>query len=246
MADVVIRPSNTTVTISPSVSTAIIDPSVTDAVIDPSVSTAVIYPMRGLQGPAGPAGPAGADGALGYYGAFSDYTDQTIAANTAQAMTFNTTDEANGVSIVSGSQITFAHAGTYNVQWSGQFENTSNQEQDVSIWLRKNGADVTGSTGFVAVVASHGGIAGHVLPSWNFVFTVAAGDYYEFYWSSTSALVSLQTYPVSAGPTRPSTASLVLTVTQVMNNQQGPAGDPGVHVGPTPPADTSLLWVDTS
>jgi hypothetical protein len=26
----------------------------------------------------------------------------------------------------------------------------------------------------------------------------------------------------------------------------GPVGDPGVHVGPTPPADTDLLWVDTS
>lgn len=26
----------------------------------------------------------------------------------------------------------------------------------------------------------------------------------------------------------------------------GPVGDPGVHVGPTPPTDTNLLWVDTS
>lgn len=26
----------------------------------------------------------------------------------------------------------------------------------------------------------------------------------------------------------------------------GPKGDPGVHVGPTPPPDTSLVWVDTS
>jgi hypothetical protein len=26
----------------------------------------------------------------------------------------------------------------------------------------------------------------------------------------------------------------------------GPAGDPGVHVGPTAPTNTSLLWVDTS
>lgn len=26
----------------------------------------------------------------------------------------------------------------------------------------------------------------------------------------------------------------------------GPPGSPGVFVGPTPPADTTLLWVDTS
>lgn len=202
--------------------------------------TVTITTGSGIQGPQGPSG------ALGYYGAFSDYTDQTITANTAQAMTFNTTDESNGVSIVSGSRISFAFAGTYNVQWSGQFVNASNQEQDVSVWLRKNGVDVVGSTGFVSVVASHGGVDGHVLPSWNFVFTVAAADYYEFYWSATSASVSLQSFPVGTSPTRPSTAALVLTVTQVMNTQQGPAGDPGVHIGTSPPANTSLLWVDTN
>lgn len=200
--------------------------------------------IRGEPGPAGPAGPPG-NGTLGRYGAFSDYTDQTILANTAQAMTFNTTDESNGVSIVNGSRITFAYAGTYNLQWSGQFECASNQDQDVSVWLKKNGIDVPGSTGLVAIPASHGGVNGHILPAWNFVFTVAAGDYYEFYWSSTSALVSLQTYSTGTAPVRPSTASLVLTVTQVMYLQQGPAGDPGVYVGNTAPANTSLLWVDT-
>lgn len=199
----------------------------------------------GATGPVGPTGPTGAGGALGYYGAFSDYTDQTTTANTAQAMTFNTTDESNGVSIVSGSRITFAYAGTYNVQWSGQFENTANVDADVSVWLRKNGADVVGSTGFVSLPKNPGSAA-HVLPSWNFVFTVAAGDYYQFYWSTTNSNVSIQTYPVGTSPTRPSTASLVLTVTQVMYTQQGPAGDPGVYKGTTPPANTSLLWIDTN
>lgn len=154
------------------------------------------------------AGPVG-------YGAFSDYTTQTATANTATVMTFNTTDEADGVSIVSGSRITFAHAGTYNLQWSGQFENADIQEHDVSVWLRKNGTDVPGSTGLVAVVSSHGGVAGHVLPSWNFVFTVAANDYYELWWSTTDTNVSIRTYPASTAPVRPSTASLVLTVTPV-------------------------------
>lgn len=193
-----------------------------------------------------PVGVPGSGGAYGYYGAFSDYTDQTVAANTAQAMTFNTTDGANGVSIVAGSRITFANAGTYNIQWSGQFECSSNQDQDVSVWLRYNGVDVVGSTGFVSVPSSHGGVNGHTLPSWNFVVPAAANDYYEFYWSSTSATVSLQTYSAGTGPVRPSTASLVLTATQVMNVQQGPAGDPGVFIGPTAPTNTTLLWVDTT
>ena len=28
--------------------------------------------------------------------------------------------------------------------------------------------------------------------------------------------------------------------------EPGLNGSPGVHIGPTPPSDTSLLWVDTS
>lgn len=219
----------------------VIHPDVTETVIQPEVDEALIRVYFGEQGPQGATGPSGAPG---YYGAFSDYTDQTTTANTAKAMTFNTTDESRGVSIVAGSKITFAYTGTYNLQWSGQFENTGTQEQDVSVWLRKNGVDVVGSTGFVAVIASHGGISGHVLPSWNFVLTAAAGDYFEFWWSATGSQVSLQTYPAATDPVRPSTASLVLTVTPVMNNVQGPQGDPGVYVGTSPPANTSLLWVD--
>lgn len=36
------------------------------------------------------------------------------------------------------------------------------------------------------------------------------------------------------------------TVTVSMVGLQGPSGSPGVHVGPTPPADLSWLWVDTT
>jgi hypothetical protein len=159
-----------------------------------------------------------------YYGAFSDYTNQyggggasPGVANTAAPFTFDTTDENNGVSIVDNSKITFAHAGTYNVQWSGQFECTSNSDQDVSVWLRKNGVNpgVVGSTGLISIPSSRGAIHGHIINGWNFVFTVAAGDYYEFMWSTSSNKVSVQTYPIDTSPARPSTASLVLTVTPV-------------------------------
>ena len=166
-------------------------------------------------GPTGPAGPTGTGGALGYYGAFSDYTTQTASANTATAMQLGTVDEANGVSIVSGSRITFANAGTYNLQWSAQFNNTNTQEVDVSVWMRKNGVNVVGSNGLIAVVSSHGGIDGHVIPSWNFVFTVAAGDYYEFYWSTPSTQVAVATIAAQTNPVRPSTASVVMTAQHI-------------------------------
>ncbi|CAB5220383.1 hypothetical protein UFOVP238_40 [uncultured Caudovirales phage] len=168
----------------------------------------------------------GAGVASGYYGAFESTGTQTLAAiNTAYAMTLNTTDGSNGVSVVSSSRVTFANAGVYNVQWSGQFQNTDTQDHDVKVWLRLNGTDITGSTGIVSVPSSHGGTAGHCIPSWNYVLTFAAGDYIEFYWSSDSTAVTLQSYTSGSSPATPSTASLLVTAQQITNTQQGPQGD---------------------
>lgn len=150
------------------------------------------------------------------YGSFADTTDQTTTANTATVMTFNTTDFANGVSIVTSggkaSRITVANSGIYNFQWSGQFQNTSVQLHDASIWVRKNGTDVVGSTGYISVPNSHGGIDGHGIYGWNFFFSLNAGDYIELWWETDDAAVTIQAYPAGTSPTRPSTSSLVATM----------------------------------
>ena len=128
-------------------------------------------------------GPRGGKWVNNPYGAFEDTTDQTATANTATVMTFNTTDYANGVSVVSNSKLTVAQAGIYNLQFSVQFENTDTQEHDVSIWLRKDaagaGVDIAGSTGVVGVPSSHGGIAGHVIAGWNYFISLAANEFVE-------------------------------------------------------------------
>ena len=148
------------------------------------------------------------------YGAFSSDQSQTTTANTATLMTLNTTDFSNGVSIVS-SKITAANAGIYNLQFSVQAQNTSVQLHDMSIWLRQNGADITGSTGFISVPNSHGGIDGHGIYGWNYFLSMNAGDYVEIYWSVTNTAVSIQFYAASTGPVRPSTQSVVATMTFV-------------------------------
>lgn len=150
------------------------------------------------------------------YGAFSDYTDQTAAlANTAYAMKFTTTDYSNSISVVNTTRLTVLNSGIYNLQFSAQFNNTSVQEQDISIWLRINSIDLTGSTGFVSVVASHGGVDGHVLPGWNYFLQLNANDYVEIMWSVTDVSVSIQHNPTQVSPTRPSTASTIATLTFV-------------------------------
>ena len=149
----------------------------------------------------------------GYYAMYQDSVTQTIAAiNTGYPIKFRTLDINNGVTVVSDSQITFANTGIYNLQFSVQLQNSNNQEQDVTIWLRKNGVDVAGSAGFVAVVAKHGGGNGHALPSWNYLLNVVAGEYYELVWSATSTAVTMEYYPGGSPP--PAAASAIFTVTQ--------------------------------
>ena len=150
---------------------------------------------------------------LGYYGAFQDVTNQTAAViNTGYPMLLGVTDLSNQVTVVSNSRVTIANTGIYNIQWSGQFTNPTSAEHDVTVWLRKNGVDVPGSAGIVLVPPKHGSADGHTLPSWNFLLDVVGGDYYEFVWSTVNTSVYLSFTPAGSPP--PSTASVVLTVTQ--------------------------------
>jgi len=173
--------------------------------------------VKGERGEKGERGAAGLSGAIFQnYGAFSDYQNQTTTANTATALLVRQTDYSKNVTVVGNSRITFTEIGKYNIQWSAQFDNSDNQEHDVSVWLKYNGVNVVGSTGLVAVVASHGGISGHAIPSWNFIVDVANnGDYYEFYWSSPSVNVTIKTFPTQTNPVRPSTASVVITAQHI-------------------------------
>ena len=149
------------------------------------------------------------------YGAFEDTISHTVTANTANAMTFNTTDYSSGVTLVGGSKITVTYPGIYNLQFSTQFQNTDTQLHDVSIWLRINGVDVVGSTGYISVPNKHGSIPGHSINGWNFFVQLNAGQYVEIWWSTDDANVTIQAYAVGTSPTRPSTASNVATLTFV-------------------------------
>jgi hypothetical protein len=161
-------------------------------------------------------GPKGGKFMNNPYGAFQSTVDQTAAViNTAYAMTLNTIDYANGVSVASNSRITVADAGIWNLQWSGQFENTDSQDHDVRVWLKINGTVVTGSTGFFAVPSKHGSVDGHTLVGWNYFLSLNANDYVELWWETDSTQVSIQAY--AAAGNYPSTASLIATMTFVSN-----------------------------
>jgi len=140
---------------------------------------------------------------------------QAPAANTAVPMYMNTTDFSNTVTLVDQYKLTVAKSGLYNLQWSGQFNNTDTSEHDGSVWLRIDGVDVPGSTGFIAVVSSHGGIDGHGIIGWNYYVQLTAGQNVQIWWSTTNTKLTLECYGPSTSPTRPATASVVATLSFV-------------------------------
>ena len=150
------------------------------------------------------------------YGAFSDFSDQTTTVNTATLMALGTTDFSNGVSLAANSKITVEYAGIYNLQFSAQLQNLDNAPQDVFIWLKQNGVDITGSTGLVGMPArKSAGVPFHDIKGWNYFLSMNAGDYVQIYWSTTNVDVTIQTYAASGTPTKPSTASVVATLSFV-------------------------------
>ena len=150
------------------------------------------------------------------YGAFSSYTTQTATANTATLLTLSNTDFSNAVSLETGSKITVENAGIYNLQFSVQVQNLDNAPQDMYIWLKQNGTNIVGSTGVLGLPArKNPGDPSHDIKGWNYFLSMNANDYVQIYWSPTIATFNIPTYAASGTPTKPSTASVVATLSFV-------------------------------
>jgi uncharacterized lipoprotein YbaY len=150
------------------------------------------------------------------YGSFQSLADQSAAsANTAYAITYDTTDFSNGVSVASSSRVTVKNYGIYNFQTSIQFTNTDSQEHAVSVWFRKNGSNIVNSNTQLSIIARHGSIDGSCVFAVNFYFELQANDYIEMMWSTTSTDIKLDYLAAQTTPTRPATPSVIATMQYV-------------------------------
>jgi hypothetical protein len=164
-------------------------------------------------------GPRGGKYINNPYGAFQDSTDQ-VAANTttAYAITFNTTDFSNGVTLSNSSRLNVSQAGIYNLQFSIQFKNTTNDGQDVDVWFRKNGTNIANSNSrFHPPARKSAGDPSHLIAALNFFVSLAANDYIEIMWRTTNVGVSIEHFDVSSSPTRPAVPSVIATLSFVSN-----------------------------
>lgn len=151
----------------------------------------------------------------GYYGSFYSSTDQTDGT-VPYAMFAESTADADGISMQLNadnkkSRITFDHAGTYNIQFSAQFHHTSGggAGQTVNVWFRLNGNDIANSDTKLTVQSN----APYAVAAWNFIVSVAAGDYVEIMWLTDNANIILEHEAVTAN--HPSIPSVIITAVQV-------------------------------
>lgn len=150
------------------------------------------------------------------YGSFYDTTTQTAAlANTAYAMTFNTTDLSAGVYIGSPtSRVYVDRAGVYNIQFSAQLDNTSGGDHIAWIWLRVNGTDVANTASEVRLKGNDA----ELVAAWNFLYNFKADDYFQLMWAVANTGVQIKA--VAASAPVPAIPSVILTVTDNISAYQ--------------------------
>ena len=167
-------------------------------------------------------GPRGGKWMNNPYGAFQDGTDQTAAnTTTAYAITFDTTDFSNGVTLSNSSRLNVAQSGIYNLQFSIQFKNTTNDGQDVDVWFRKNGTDIANSNSrFHLSQRKSSSDPSHLIAAMNFFVSLAASDYVQIMWRPTDVGVSLEHFAAGTSPTRPAIPSVIATLSFVSNLSQ--------------------------
>jgi hypothetical protein len=204
--DVIVGTANSTTTIS-------------GTLVAPSITGSQITASTNIISPAITGSEISSSNFIGWgnrivrpYIAACDLTTQTASATTAAyPMTFDTTEEAIGISIVSGSRITFAYDGVYNIQFSAQIDKSSGNAAEVDIWLSETGSNVPRSNTAVHVQ----GNSAKAVAAWNWVRSFTSGSYAEILWRTDDTDVELLYENSGSSPDRPEIPSVILSVSQV-------------------------------
>ena len=153
------------------------------------------------------------------HGAFHDSTDQVAASTTvATAVIFGTTDISNGVTLSNSSRLNVEDSGVFNIQFSIQLKNTTNDGHDVDIWFRKNGTNIDNSNSKYHIPARKStGDPSHMIAALNLFVELNSGDYVEIMNKVDNVNVTLEHFAASSTPTRPAVPSAIVTVSFVSN-----------------------------
>lgn len=176
-----------------------------------AISAGTIYPSMQISGTGVTADTRIVEQLTGTAGGTGTYTVSTSQTVTSTAMTGDLP-----------SKINVSQDGLYNIQFSAQFINTTNDVQDINIWFRKNGTDIAGSNSQFGIKARKStGSASRLIAAMNFYIELAENDYFEMMWRVSDSGVSMEQFPAvtasGSTPAIPATPSIILTVTFVSN-----------------------------
>ena len=148
----------------------------------------------------------------------SDVTQTAPNIATANVLTMNLDDYPDGITLVSGSRLTVADAGVYQVSFSIQLQSNATSTEQVDVWFRKNGVDVPASNSQFSLPArKSAGIPSSLIAVTPFLIPLAANDYVEIMWRVSDVAVTVQALPaVTASPgvtpAIPATPSVLVTM----------------------------------
>jgi hypothetical protein len=147
------------------------------------------------------------------HASYYDTTTQTNpVADTVNLFTYNSVvSEFKITRGVPTSKIFINETGVFNFQFSAQLDKSGGGASAVYIWPRINGVNVPDSATKIVI----DGPNNEIVPAWNFVLVMEAGDYFELAWQSADTAVIIP-YVVASGNI-PAIPSIIMTVNWVSN-----------------------------
>ena len=151
-----------------------------------------------------------------HFGAFTDTARQTALINTATAVKWRDTIDQNQVSIwlnssLDRTRLLVVKAGVYLVQYSLQVSNPQIANDEMSVWMRRNGAAYPNTlrqflTGAVGVKNIFSGQA---------IIVFTEDDYLELFFSVKHNQTQLLKTSALTNPSRPATPSAQITLFRI-------------------------------
>jgi len=138
---------------------------------------------------------------------------QWSPALTPAQVIIDETDLSNGVTLSDVGDVTVANAGTYNFQFSIQFENFGNDYADAAVWFSVNGNPVAKSASYTTISQSHSSSPGSIIMSVNFFYTCGAGDVVALWWRNGEGLATITS--IASDGTVPQSPGVIFTVNKI-------------------------------
>lgn len=146
------------------------------------------------------------------YGSFFDTTSQiTSAYDEVYVIKLGETFESNNVISDGAGKMTVVNAGVFILEASIQFTNYDVlSAQSVFLLLRLNGNDVNYSSRLFQLAPGDAFFA-----QYSFTISMAAGDYLEIAWNSTSVDLVLFAFPAISDPNIPYSPSVIASLIKI-------------------------------